>query len=256
MLGDTEDRNNVSGQWYDVWPLNTWVDSPIFQWLRETFQPMLVKEPAEYPEPDLDDELRVAHLPEQDRYENALPGAPPPQEVVLICPLPAQVRHFKWWLMKFFVDNVDIFHMYAEMGIDECTDMQLKFQDTQDPSVFVTTPKVDGTSLNLIAANHAVITQKFWVLNEQWQTFPRVVQLGKTRVPHTWFLNTGPGGYNNRACHLHQLLGVMQMRVLHGLMSRANITTTMIYQILESHEDRTKRLTENGDTWQSDEQSS
>ena len=30
VLGDTEDRNNVSGQWYDEWPLDTSVDSPIF----------------------------------------------------------------------------------------------------------------------------------------------------------------------------------------------------------------------------------
>jgi len=43
------------------------------------------------------------------------------------------------------------------------------------------------------------------------------------------------------------------MRVLHGLMSRPNITTWMIYWILEAREDHTKRLTENGDTLQSDE---
>ena len=31
VLGDTEDRNDVSGQWYNEWPLDTWVDSPIFR---------------------------------------------------------------------------------------------------------------------------------------------------------------------------------------------------------------------------------
>jgi len=30
-LGDTEDRNDVSGQWYNEWPLDTWVDSLIFR---------------------------------------------------------------------------------------------------------------------------------------------------------------------------------------------------------------------------------
>jgi hypothetical protein len=54
-LGDTEDCNNVSGEWYDEWALNTWVDSPIFELLRQTFLPMLVKEPAQYPGPDEDD---------------------------------------------------------------------------------------------------------------------------------------------------------------------------------------------------------
>ena len=106
-----------------------------------------------------------------------------------------------------------------EMGNDEHTEMQLKFQDSANPSEFVTTPKVGGTGLNLTAANHAVITQNFWVLNEQYQAFARVVQQGQNRVPHTWLLNTGPSGYDNRASDLHQLSGVAIMRVLHGLMS-------------------------------------
>jgi len=43
------------------------------------------------------------------------------------------------------------------------------------------------------------------------------------------------------------------MRVLHSLMSRPNITTSMIYRILVAREGHTKRLTENGDRLQSDE---
>ena len=128
MLGNTEDRNSVSGQWHDQLPLDSWVESPIFRWLRETSLPMLVKEPAEYPEPDQDDPSRETLLPEE-RNENAQPSAPPPQRAVLFCPLPGQVRHLKWWLTKRFADNADLFHMYAEMGNDEHTEMQLKFQD-------------------------------------------------------------------------------------------------------------------------------
>jgi len=181
---------------------------------------MVVKEPAEYPELDEDDPLREALLPEQKRHEKALPSAPPPQKAVLFCPLPGQIHHLKWWLTKYFADHLDIFHMYAEMGNDERTEMQLKFQDSRNPSVFVMTPKVGGTGLNLIAANHAVITQMFWVLNEQQQAFARVVRLEQNRVPHTWLLNTGPGGYDNHASNLHQLSGVAQMKVLHGLISQ------------------------------------
>jgi len=213
---------------------------------------MLVKEPAEYPEPDQDDASRETLLPEE-RNENAPPSAPPPHKGVLFCPLPGQVCHLKWWLTKYFADNVDIFHIYAEMGNDERTEMQLKFQDSRNPSVFITTPKVGGTGLNLTAANHAVITQKFWVLNEQRQAFALVVRLGQTRVPHTWLLNTGPGGYDNRASDLHQQSGVAQTRVLHGMVSGPNVTTSMIYRILEAREDHTMQLTENGDTLQSDE---
>jgi hypothetical protein len=154
------------------------------------------------------------------------------------------------------MDNVDIFHMYAEMGNDERTEMQLKFQDSQNPSVFVTTPKVGGTSLNRTAANHAVITQKLWVLNKQRQAFAQVVRLGQTRSRHTWLLNTGPGGYDNCPSDLHQPSRVAQISVLQGSMSRQNITTTMIYRILDSREGHTKWLTKNGFTLKSEAPSS
>jgi hypothetical protein len=65
LLGDTEDRNDVSGQWHDKWPLDTWVESPIFGWLRETYLPMLVKEPAEYSKPYQDNASRETLLPEE-----------------------------------------------------------------------------------------------------------------------------------------------------------------------------------------------
>jgi len=233
VLGDTEDRNDVSGQWYTEWPLDTWVNSPIFRWLRETFLPILVKELPEYPKPDEDEASNEALLHQPESDNSVLPPAPPPQKAVLFCPLQGQVRHLKWWRTMFFAEHLDIFYMYLEMGNDERTELQLKFQDSPNPSVFVTTPKVGGTGLNLTAANHVVITQVFWVLNEQRQVFALVVRLGQNRVPHTWLLNTGPNGYDNSTSDLHQLSGLAQMRVLHGLMSRPNITTTMICRILQ-----------------------
>jgi len=42
------------------------------------------------------------------------------------------------------------------------------------------------------------------------------------------------------------------MKVLHGLMSQPNITTSMIYQNLECREDQTKHLTEQGDVGPTD----
>jgi hypothetical protein len=126
---------------------------------------MFVKEPAEYPEPDEDEASNEALLHEPESNKSALPPTPPPQMAVLLCPLPTEVHHLKWWLTKFFADHLDNIQMYAEMGNDERTEMQLKFQDLPNPSVFITAPKVGGTGLNLTAANHAVITQKSWVLN-------------------------------------------------------------------------------------------
>jgi len=252
LLRDTVNRNGVSGQWHHEWPLNRWVESPIFRWLRETFLAILFKDAVEYLEPDQDDASREMLLP-QERNKNAPPSAPPPQKAVLFCPLTGQICYLNWWLTKFCAYNVDIFHMRTELGNDERTEMLLEFQDSLNPSAFITTPKVGGTGLNLTAADHSVITQKFWVLNKQWQTFAWVVRLGQNRVPHTWLLNTCPGGYNNCVSNLHKHSGVMQMRILHGLLSRLNITTSMIYRILEAHEDHTKRLTENRDTLEFDE---
>jgi len=202
VLGDTEDRNDVSGQWYNEWPFNTGVDSPIFRWLTDTFLPILFNAAAEYPKSDEDEASNEALLHEPESHSRTLPHSPPHQKAVLFCPLPSQVHHLKWWLTKFFGDHLDIFYTYAAMGNDERTEMPLKFQDSPNSSVFEITPKVGGMDLNLTAENHALITQKFWVSNEQCQAFARVVRLGQNRVPHTWLMRTGPDVYDNRASDL------------------------------------------------------
>jgi len=223
-----------------------------FRCLRDTFLPMLVNKPAEYPEPDEDKASNQVFLDEPESNKSDLPHASPPQKAVVFCPLAGQVRHLKWWLAKIFGHHLDIIYMYAEMGNDERTEMQLKFQDLPDSSLFVTTPKVGGTGLNLTATNHPVITQKFWVLNEQHEAFVRVVRLQQNRVPHTWLLNTGPNGCGSRVSDLHQLSGVAQMRLLHGMMCRPNIMLAMIYKILKCRQDHKNQFREHGDLVLSD----
>ena len=186
---------------------------------------MLVNEHAEYPKPDEDHPLGVALFPGQERHDNAFPSTPPPQKVVLFCLFPGQVRHLEWWLTKYFADHVDIFHMYAEMGNDERTEMQFKLQDWHNPSVLVMTPKVGRTDLNHTGASHTVITEKLLVQNKQQWAFVRVVQLRQSRVPQTWLLNTGPGSYDTRANNVYQHSAVAQIRVLYGLRSGLNIMT-------------------------------
>jgi len=200
--------------------------------------------------------LSLTQQMHQERNDSALSCAPPLQKAVVFCPLPGYARHVKWWLTQYCVDLPDICHLYAEMGNDQRTEMQLIYWDSRNPSVFVTTPKVPGIGLNLTAANHAVITQTIWVLNEQRQAFAWVVQLGRNRVPHTSFLNMGPGGYGHCVSDLHQHTGLAQMWVQHGLRSCPNIMTLINDHILVSRPDHTERLTENGHTSQSDELSS
>jgi len=76
LLGDTKGPNDVSGQWSYEWPLDAWVDSLIFQSLREIFLPMADNRPAECPDTDLDEESCEELLPVHKRNEHSLPSAP------------------------------------------------------------------------------------------------------------------------------------------------------------------------------------
>jgi len=184
----------------------------------EAFPRKHVNEPGEYPKPDEDDASRDALSLDPERHEYTLPSPPPPQKAVLFCPLPGQVHHLNWWLSKYFADHVDRFHMYAAMGNDECAEMPLKFQDSQNPTMFIMAPKVGRTRLNLATANHEAISQKFWELNEQWQANAHIVWIGRNNVPHILLPNMGPGDYDNHVSDLHRHSRVAQVRVLHVLM--------------------------------------
>jgi len=190
-------------------------------------------------------------MQQPERYNSSLPRSPPPQMAVLFCSVPGQVSHLKGWWTKFLADDLDMFYMYAEMANVEHTETQLRFSDLPNPSLFITTPKVGWRGHNPTAAYHAVITQKFWVWNEQCQAFARVIRLGQNRVPQTWLLNAGPSGYDNRVSDLHQLSGVAQVRVRHGLMSWPNTMTSMIYCILECWEAHAQHIVEHRDVMSS-----
>ena len=210
-LGDTEFHNDISAQGYEEWPHHAWVQSPIVWWLGEPFQPMLTHKPGVYPEPDQDESWREALLPEQERNGNS-PQSTSHTKAVLFCPLPGLVRHLKCWLTNYFADHVDIFHMYKEMGNDAHKEMQLKYRDSPNPSVFVSTPKASRKSVNLGAASHAGISQRYWVLNVQRRPFAQAFQLGDKRMQHTWLRNPRLGGYDNPVCNLHQHSAVAQIR--------------------------------------------
>jgi len=146
------------------------MNSPIVLWLREPLLPILINKSVKYPQPDQGEASSEALFYKQGRNVNAFPGAPPLQELLLLS-IPGQVGHLNWWLTKHFTDHVDIIHTYAQVGIDQHLDMQLKMQTSPNPSVFITRPKVCRTGLPLTTANHEVIAQRFWVLNKQCQVF-------------------------------------------------------------------------------------
>ena len=228
MLGDTDDRTDISGQCYEELLLDIWVDSPISWWLNETLLPVVVIDHAENSNPEQDDASSNVLLLDTAWNEDAFPSAPPSQKAVLFCPLLGQVCNLKWWLTKNSTNHVDICHMYAEMGNDESREMKLKLQKSWIPSVFVTPPKVGGTDINLMASTNAVITQKFLVISEQPQAFACAVQLGYNWVSHTWLLHTSPGGDENHTRDRHQHCWVVKLRVPVSLMSRQKIAMLMI----------------------------
>jgi superfamily II DNA or RNA helicase len=173
--------------------------------------------------------------PHDEQRESELP-----QKAVMFCPLPGQVRHVAWWLRLSFAAVVTI-TMSSEDTAERRTELMNEFQHTSSCAVFVTTTKIGGTGLNLVAANHAVILQKPWVLNEQRQAFGRIVRLGQMRQPHCWLLNTGPSGYDDRVTELHTLRGTAQLLVLDGLMDRPDISTEDLYNLLQSRKEETER---------------
>jgi hypothetical protein len=158
----------------------------------------------------------------------------------------------KWWLTKLLADHWEILYMYAELDKDERTEMQPRFEDLHNPSQLVTTLRLSGMSLHPTAANHAALTQMFLVLTKQLQVFAQVVQLRRNRVLHTWLSYTGLSGFDIRASDLYQQSGVAQVRVLHGLRSQPNITTSMIYPFLKCQDNYTHQLMEHGDVVVSD----
>ena len=130
--------------------------------------------------------------------------------------------------------------MLSNKSPDDRTELMNEFQNKAQSTIFLTTTKVGCTCLNLVAANYSVILQKPWVLNEQRQTFDRIVRLGQTRQLHCRLLNVGPGGYDDQVTQLHHWSGQAQMRILHGVMNRPDISMEDVYNILQIRKEETR----------------
>jgi len=154
VLWDTKNCNDNSAKCYYEWSLNTNVDSPIVLWITVSIRPMIADESVQYPEHDEEEASGEALLHKQESNANALPNTSCSLMAVLFCPLSGRVHHMKWWLMKYFVDHVDIFHSCAEIGNNECKEIELTFLDYSNIRLFVTTPKVSVTSN--ISSQHTV----------------------------------------------------------------------------------------------------
>lgn len=70
------------------------------------------------------------------------------------------------------------------------------------PAALILTPALGGTGLNLVAANHVLIIQKFWNLNEQRQAVVQIHRIGQMWTPKAWSPHC-EGGVDDRAEELH-----------------------------------------------------
>ena len=177
-------------KWREEWEPANFVKGPISHWLRG-FRDDLIAKSATIPL--LNDRAK--------QFESPVPSALR-QKAVMFCPLPGQVRYIQWWLWYNF-SQVHLVWWLSDDSPDDRTELLNKFKNTAQCAVFLTTTKVSGTGLNLVAENHVVIFPKSWVLNEQRQVFGCIVRLGQTRQPHRRLLNVGPGGYDDQLIQLH-----------------------------------------------------
>ena len=95
-----------------------------------------------------------------------------------------------------------------------------EFTKIESPAALILTPALGGTGLNLVAANHVVIMQTFWVLKEQRQAIGRIDRLGQKRTPTVWILHC-EGSVDDRAEELHKERAVYEARIMHGLIGES-----------------------------------
>ena len=83
------------------------------------------------------------------------------------------------------------------------------------PAALILTPALGGTGLNLVAANHVIILQRFWNLNEQCQAVVLIHRIGQRQTRKAWMLHC-EGGVDDRAEELRQSRGKFEARVMLG----------------------------------------
>ena len=136
-------------------------------------------------------------------------------KVVIFAPLPGQASYVNWFLRTFHAGIHSILYHAGVASRDRDRLLQ-EFASVDRPAALILTPALGGTGLNLVAANHVIILQKFWNLKEQRQAVARIHCIGQRRTPKAWILRC-ERGVDDRAEELYQSRGKFEARVMHGL---------------------------------------
>src|ERR1700709_2831873 len=187
LPGNDTLTNGADVQYRQEWDQDTHSPGPAIRWLRDTLVPILLGEGA-----------------------NGLPN-----KADIFAPLPGPAWYVHWHL-RTFRSGLKSFIYHAGIPRTKRDELLNEFSSADAPAALVLTPALGGTGLNLVAANHVLILQKFWVLNEQRQAIGRIDRLGQKRTPTAWVLHS-VGSVDDRAEELHILRAVYAARVMHGL---------------------------------------
>ena len=178
-------------QYRQSWDCESYHAGPAIRWLKKKLVPILLGEPAN--------------------------GSP--NTAVVFTPLPGQAWFVHWYLETFH-SQLKSFIYHSGMSLPDRSNLIEKFPKIESPATLVLTSTLGGTGLNLVAANHIVIMQKFWVLNEQRQAIGRIDRLGQPRKPTAWILHC-KDSVDDRAEELHKSRAVYEARIMHGLIGES-----------------------------------
>jgi len=187
ISSDDSESMDAAVPYRQSWERNSFRGGPVFRWLSDVFVPQLLGPP-----------------------EGGVPN-----KVVIFAPLPGQASYVNWFLRTFHAGIHSILYHSGVPSRDRDRLLQ-EFASVDRPAALILTPSLGGTGLNLVAANHVIIMQKFWNLNEQRQAVARIHRIGQMRTPKAWILHC-EGGVDDRVAELHQSRGKFEAQVMHGL---------------------------------------
>ncbi|KAG0125069.1 hypothetical protein HOY82DRAFT_617162 [Tuber indicum] len=165
-LDDSESVDVVS--YRQNWDRNNSSAGPVFRWLSDVFVPPLLGTP-----------------------EGGVPNT-----IVIVTPSPGLASYIDWFFRTVHAGVRPILYHSGVASRDRDRLLQ-EFTLVDRLAALILTPALAGTGLNLVVANHVVIMQKFWNLNEQHQAVARIHLIRERRTPKAWILHC-EGGVTSR----------------------------------------------------------
>ena len=139
----------------------------------------------------------------------------PKPKVVIFTGLPRQADLVEDWLKQVVKDFV-VYRLEMKMSSEERATQTTRFENEDNLAALVSTGVVGGKGLNLQSANHVVLLQKYWNLNDMRQAIARVWRLGQKRLSRAWVLHSYGFDHKARELHLKGALGLESLG-LHGV---------------------------------------